>query len=52
MNIAVYFAQMLKIFARTTAIFSALWMRLHPLHAHAVCLCATYSSGIPQGNVL
>jgi len=37
-NVAVYFAQMLKIFARTMANFSALGMRPHPLHPHAVCL--------------
>ena len=37
-NVAVYFAQMLKIFARIMANFSALGMWPHPLHPHAVCL--------------
>ena len=39
MNVAVYFAQILKIFAQIMANFSALGMRLHPLHPHAVRLC-------------
>jgi len=37
-NVAVYFAQILKIFARIMANFSALGMRPHPLHPHAVRL--------------
>jgi len=35
-NVAVYFAQILKFFARIIANFSALGMRTHPLHTHAV----------------
>ena len=38
-NAAVYFAQILKIFARTMANFSALGMRMHP-HAIRLCLVA------------
>jgi len=38
-NTAVYFAQILKIFARIMANFSALGMRPHPVHPHAVRLC-------------
>jgi len=37
-NVAVYFAQILKIFARIMANFSVLGMRPHPLHLHAVRL--------------
>jgi len=36
--IAVYFAQILKIFAQIMANFSALGMRPHSLHPHAVRL--------------
>ena len=39
-NVAVYFAQIFKIFARIMANFSALGMRPHPLHPHAVRLCS------------
>jgi len=39
-NVAAYFAQMLKIFAQIMANFSALGMRPHPLHPHAVRLWA------------
>ena len=38
-NVAVYFAQLLRIFAQIMANFSALGMRPHSLHPHAVCLC-------------
>jgi len=37
-NVAVYFAQIFKIFARIKANFSALGMRPHPLRPHAVRL--------------
>jgi len=37
-NVAVYFAQILKIFAQIMANLSALGMRPHPLHPHAVRL--------------
>jgi len=39
-NVAAGFAQMLKIFAQIMANFSALGMQPHPLHPHAVHLCA------------
>jgi len=38
-NVAVCFALILKIFAQIMANFSALGMRPHPLHPHAVRLC-------------
>jgi len=38
-NVALYFAQILKIFVRIMASFSALGMRRHPLHPHAIRLC-------------
>ena len=38
-NVAVYFAQILKMFARIMANFSALGMRPQPLHPNAVRLC-------------
>jgi len=41
MNVVVYFAQMLQIFAQIMANFSALGMRPHP---HAVHLCGLQSS--------
>ena len=41
-NVAVYFAQILKIFARIMANFSALGMRPHPLLPHAVRLYSWY----------
>jgi len=37
-KVAAHFAQMLKIFARIMANFSALRMRPHPLHPHVVRL--------------
>jgi len=40
-NAAIYFAQMLKIFARKMANFSALGMRPHPLHCHTIRLCTS-----------
>jgi len=43
-NVAVYYAQMLKIFARIMANFSALGMRPHPLHPYAVRLCVRPST--------
>ena len=51
-NVAAYVAQMLKIFARIMANFSALVMRQHPLHHHAVRLwpkeTASSRYGIPR----
>ena len=44
MNVAVYFAQIFKNFAQIMANFSALGMRLHSLHPHAVRLCPQASS--------
>jgi len=41
---AVYFAQILKNFARIMANFSGLGMRPYPLHPHAVRLCTLYTS--------
>jgi len=38
-NVAVYFAQIFNFFARIMVNFSALGMRPHPLHPHAVRLC-------------
>ena len=43
MNVAAYFAQILKIFAQIMANFSALGMRPHPLHPHAVRLCSKHN---------
>ena len=37
-NVAIYFAQIFKIFSRIMGNFSALWMRPHLLHPHAVRL--------------
>jgi len=37
-NVAAYFAHILKVFAQIMANFSALRMRPHPLHPHAIRL--------------
>jgi len=40
-NVAVYFVQILKIFAQVMVNLSALGMRPHPLHPHPVHLWLT-----------